>query len=325
MTKPETVHPSLNQSLSFTWWLPLVATASWRSPGDEPSDLLHSCQHGRLKLGRVVRHSESVREQYFCWSYDSFGNRRAQVISPNPCSNPTPTTNYDEHNQVTFVSGSLPNGLGYDESGNVKADDANSYLYGAEGRVCAVANTVIPGGAMMQYIYDAEGHRVAKGSITTWSCDTSANGFIQAASYILGSAGEQITEIDGNGNWQHTNVYAAGQLIVTFKNDAPAGHAILAAPHFHLTTGSGRTVFSSTVLGNPKRPARVSPSAMRSAATEHQMQPNTTSPAKNGTLNQDSTTSGPGTTARAWVASCRPIRLAATWRICSLLTSMPML
>jgi len=69
---------------------------------------------------------------------------------------------------------------------------------------------------------DAEGNRVAKGTITSWSCDPSANGFTTAASetdYVLGASGEQVTEVaqDANGtmNWQRTYVYAGG-LIATY-------------------------------------------------------------------------------------------------------------
>ena len=77
--------------------------------------------------------------------------------------------------------------------------------------------------AMVEYIYDAEGNRVAKGTITVWSCDMTPgqnglpnNGFVPTNAYVIGPSGEQLTETDGNGNWQHTNVSAAGSLIATY-------------------------------------------------------------------------------------------------------------
>jgi RHS repeat-associated protein len=83
---------------------------------------------------------------------------------------------------------------------------------------------------MMQYIYDAEGARVAKGMIATWSCDTTQNGFTPTKSYVLGPSNEQLSETDGQGNWLRTNVYAAGTLVATY-DVAPTGSPAL---HFQL-------------------------------------------------------------------------------------------
>jgi YD repeat-containing protein len=46
-------------------------------------------------------------------------------------------------------------------------DGVNQYVYGLDGRICAVRN-VAAGSVMTQYVYDAEGRRVAKGTISTW-------------------------------------------------------------------------------------------------------------------------------------------------------------
>jgi RHS repeat-associated protein len=102
------------------------------------------------------------------------------------------------------------------------------------------ASTPIPGMTIMTgYLYDAEGTRVAKGRISTWSCDPTVNGFQTTNDYILGPGGEQVTEMamDANNSmaWQHTNVYAAGALLATYDNDGL---------HFYLNdplTGSQRT------------------------------------------------------------------------------------
>jgi len=82
---------------------------------------------------------------------------------------------------------------------------------------------------MTGYIYDAEGNRVAKGTITTMSCDPSVNGFTTQANYVRDQAGHQLSEFaPGQGGtmvWQHTNVYANGELIAT--EDSTEAHFYL--------------------------------------------------------------------------------------------------
>ncbi len=199
-------------------------------------------------LSRLTAATQSVTgqaTQFLCWSYDSFGNRLTQTAGTNPCASPAATVSYNSKNQITFVSNLAPIGFGYDEAGDVTNDGLNEYLYDAEGRVCAVGRAGI---FMTQYVYDAEGQRVAKGSITSWSCDTTSNGFMQTNSYVLGPSGEQVTEMDGNGNWLHTNVYAAGQLIATYTNASPAGQSVTPSLHFHLADwlGTNRVQLTST-------------------------------------------------------------------------------
>jgi YD repeat-containing protein len=72
----------------------------------------------------------------------------------------------------------------YDGAGNATNDGKNAYLYDAEGRICAVSS----GGAGTGYLYDAAGNRVAKGTITSWSCDMTSNGFQQTTGYVVGPA-----------------------------------------------------------------------------------------------------------------------------------------
>jgi YD repeat-containing protein len=58
--------------------------------------------------------------------------------------------------------------------GDVLNDGAHQYLYDAEGRICAVYSNPVAGiSTMTGYLYDADGTRIAKGSITAWSCDPS--------------------------------------------------------------------------------------------------------------------------------------------------------
>lgn len=116
--------------------------------------------------------------------------------------------------------------LVYDAVGKILNDGVNQYLYDGDGRLCAVHDGFI--GANTQYLYDAEGHRIAKGSITTFSCDTNSNGFTLTERYVVGQSGEQVSELDGSGNWSHSNVYAEGELLATYD---PSGlHFQLADP-----------------------------------------------------------------------------------------------
>lgn len=101
----------------------------------------------------------------------------------------------------------------YDVAGDLLQDGSNSYTYDAEGRISAVN-----GGT--KYIYDAEGYRVAK--------EDSSGGVI--ASYVLGLGGEQVAEMNGSGQWQHSNVYAMGRLLATYDS---------AGTHFHLADALG--------------------------------------------------------------------------------------
>jgi len=90
----------------------------------------------------------------------------------------------------------------------------NQYLYDADNHICAVSTYLGYGlYRMVEYVYDAEGHRVAKGTLTSFSCDIDHNGYQQTSVYVLGLNGEQVTEMDGSGNWVHTNIYAGGTLL----------------------------------------------------------------------------------------------------------------
>jgi RHS repeat-associated protein len=151
----------------------------------------------------------------------------------------------------------IPSGVPYDASGNITNDGLNSYLYDGEGRICAVRQQ-IPGvgSAMTQYLYDADGNRVAKGTISTWSCDTTANGFTAQSAYVLGPDGGQLTEMTNAAasgqapawQWAHTNVEAGG-LSATYDAD-PTGKT--AGPlYFHLSDWLGTRRQQTDYAGNP--------------------------------------------------------------------------
>jgi RHS repeat-associated protein len=176
-----------------------------------------------------------------CWSYDAFGNRTAESLQNGACpastQSLTPTANYNGDNQVTFTTvNSASSGLVYDAAGNVLNDNVNQYLYDAEGRVstprtktspwgpriCAVSYTPIPGITIVTgYFYNADGIRVAKGSLSQFSCNFATNGFTPTTSWVLGPGGQQITELTVSGGttaWKHTNVFGGQGLMATYAD-----------------------------------------------------------------------------------------------------------
>jgi RHS repeat-associated protein len=162
-----------------------------------------------------------------CWYYDGFGNRTgegeltANALCPASVSggNHSSWATYNTSNQLT--ANSTVASFLYDDTGNTTNDGTNKYVYDLDGRICAV--TTVTTGPMTQYVYDAEGRRVAKGSLATWPATgqvcpapTSANGFTATATYLRGEHGDQDSELNGSGVWQHTNVFTGGGLTATY-------------------------------------------------------------------------------------------------------------
>ncbi len=123
-------------------------------------------------------------------------------------------------------------------AGNVTYDGQNDYAYDGEGRLCAAYNILLT--RLTDYVYDADGLRVAKGSVGGLStpsspmnaavyCNLETTGnFSLSAQYLLNAAGDQVTEVDGAGSnlvWAHTNIWTGGSLDATYD---PKGL------HFHL-------------------------------------------------------------------------------------------
>ncbi len=221
--------------------------------------------NGYDSLNRLVSAQATAGSSYSglqaSWSYDSFGNRLTEAFGGTDTgSAPVPpgtSLAYNANNRITGVSSGSP--PAYDSSGNVVCDSynagtgqcvvtasTNQYLYDGEGRLCAAATA----SGMFGYLYDAEGTRIAKGTITTFSCDTSINqstgqpnnGFSMTTSYILGLGNEQLTELNWSGGVAtpaHTNVFAAGQLVATysFNNDPNASSP--GTVYFHITDWLG--------------------------------------------------------------------------------------
>ncbi|MGA2219754.1 MAG: RHS repeat-associated core domain-containing protein [Terracidiphilus sp.] len=168
-----------------------------------------------------------------CWTYDGFGNRGTEAMSKTACTATPPlvswarysgTVNGANNNQMSATSQNANQASGYDGAGNVTNDGVNTYLYDAEGRICAVEYTVSGTTTMTGYLYDASGARVGKGSLSSWptSCTglITANGYAPTNQYLLGAGGEQVTELDGGNNWKHTNVWTGGKLLGTYDSTA---------------------------------------------------------------------------------------------------------
>ena len=207
----------------------------------------------RLTSAQQGPPGSSTPTLYDCWGYDSFGNRTIQASETNhaPSAGCQPDSSSDSYfasllsftaaNAITgggtpntnqVAGGATENQSGavqawppipspnqmYDAAGNYIYDAVsnNQYLYDADGRLCA-AHTA---GGMTGYIYDAGGNRVAKGVLSTMSCDSTlvVNGqpnFSVTTLYMLGPNGETMTEVDG-GNWARTHVSAGGEEIATY-------------------------------------------------------------------------------------------------------------
>jgi hypothetical protein len=61
--------------------------------------------------------------------------------------------------------------------------------------------------------------RVAKGPITTMSCDPATSGLLisNETGFVLGPSGEQLTEMGNGGTtWVHTNVFVAGEFFASY-------------------------------------------------------------------------------------------------------------
>ncbi len=188
-----------------------------------------------------------------CWSYDGFGNRKSEAMSTALCTANPPlaswaTYNTTNNNRMDATNQNANQVDGYDAAGNVLNDGVNRYLYDPEGRLCAVQFQV--SGTVTAYLCDAEGRRVGKGTLPSWpsSCNapTAANGFASASQYLLGMGNEQVTELNGAGAWQHTNVFADGRLAATYN--ASGLHFALSDP---LGTKRVQATVSATGAGAP--------------------------------------------------------------------------
>ena len=69
---------------------------------------------------------------------------------------------------------------------------------------------------MTQYVYDADGFRFAKGTIASFHCNMTTNGFAVTSVYSTAMNGDQVAEFDSTDYARHANVFAEGRLLATF-------------------------------------------------------------------------------------------------------------
>ena len=174
----------------------------------------------RLKTGQASANTQTGYGPYgsasLTWQYDSFGNYLGQELYGNTQATVFQGSySYNGNNQV--------NGVSYDLAGNVRSSITTSdFTYDADGRLDGVDGAY-------SYIYDAEGRRTGKvASSVVYQGNLLQNA--PTNQYLLGLHGELITELDGQGNWLRSNVYALGKLMSTYD---------IVGLHFHFSDGVG--------------------------------------------------------------------------------------
>jgi RHS repeat-associated protein len=177
----------------------------------------------------------AFQNQNATWSYDSYGNRTAQSFTNGANSN---WAYYNSANNRITSASTAPGGFLPDASGNTLYDGTNRYWYDAEGRICAVQNQAVGGLSVTQYVYDAEGARIGKGTLSAAPSSYTAtcapplgSGFTLTARYLVDLGGDQVTELNttsGSLAWAHSNVFSAARLTATY--DTNGLHYELADP-----------------------------------------------------------------------------------------------
>jgi|GEM_PF-3410490 len=204
----------------------------WTLGYDALNRLASASQYVFTSTFPTPRYPGGGSEQHLCWVYDSFGNRKRQAASDaqfsdlTGCTPPTSdSVTLDQQyasgtNQLTSAPGL--SGITYDEAGNLKQDGKFQYLYNEDGQLCAVMlNATAPYGAI-GYLYNAEGRRVAKGTLSSFTCDFSSNGFTMTNEYIPGPDGNTLTEVAWKGSTAtplRTYANAGGQLAATLDTN----------------------------------------------------------------------------------------------------------
>lgn len=184
----------------------------------------------RLIVAKAVSNvtAQSNYPGYFnCFAYDAYGNRLSEAMSTTGCQSSPPKDSWANYNAANNQMQS-PNSMGavqYDASGNMLKDGRNQYWYDAEGRVCA--SQLLGGGSAYQYVYDAEGARIAIGALSSVPSPATAtcampfgSSFTTQYSYLVDQSGDQVTELDNSGYFLHSNIWIAGGLEATYDKTA---------------------------------------------------------------------------------------------------------
>jgi RHS repeat-associated protein len=149
------------------------------------------------------------------WGYDSFGNRTFQgggtAPTPTEWADYQPTSNIMAENN--YAPGGLP--IAPDADGRLLSDGINNYRWEAQGRLCGI--TTAPGvpelTSYYRYVYDPSGNLVTSGSQSGPGCSAT---FTTMADFVLDQNGRKVSQTTNTGAWQNTNVYANGELLVTY-------------------------------------------------------------------------------------------------------------
>jgi YD repeat-containing protein len=126
------------------------------------------------------------------YTYDSFGNRLTQSITGADFQQYAASASYNNNNQATSTN--LTAAVGYDQAGNITNDGVNSYAIDAESRVCSFHDSVL--NENWTNVYDAGGHRVAKGQIPSGSSCYTGTGFVPTETDVLGQSGRAVQHLD---------------------------------------------------------------------------------------------------------------------------------
>jgi len=177
---------------------------------DQVNRLCYAVEH---KNGE---YNDASRAWYQTFNYDPFGNRGIDVENT--------SDNMDEaNNALKLADFSAANnritraGFLYDSAGNLIAEPGKSYFYNAENKL---VTATVAGGAVSQYFYDGNDHRVRKVAVGV------------ATRFEYGKGGELLAEWnEANGAQIKDYFYSGGELLATTKTGATDKYEYATADH----------------------------------------------------------------------------------------------
>jgi RHS repeat-associated protein len=149
-------------------------------------------------FNRLVGANQNSGQAVYNYVYDRFGNRWQQN-GPH-----TFLATFTGNSQASPQNNNRMDGYSYDAAGNLLNDSTHSYTYDAENHIAKVDN-----GNTATYVYDADGNRVQKTSVTggdygdppgTWQ-------------FLYDQSGHMIQRFDGT-LWQG-NIFAGSRHVAT--------------------------------------------------------------------------------------------------------------